>query len=448
MNGMGRTQYAVWGIILMAVKQVLDRAIAAWFHRPWTFASYWLRIAEIRRVPGPDRGFVICLALTSLPFAIAGVLLTIRRLRTIGWPNWLVVLFFVPGVNVMFFLLLLVVPDRERSAPRHTLPPPGRLQRYMPEGGFGSAVASIIVTALLACVLALFPIRILGTYGWGVFAAIPFTQGLVAAVLYGLAGNRTVGQSVVVALLALLLTGAILVAFAVEGMLCLLMAIPLALPLSILGAVVGHSVIVSSSNPRERIAMMCLPVLFFSPAVAGLETRLETQAPVFAVRTSIVVNAPPAVVWRHVVSFSDLPAPKEWLFRSGIAYPMRARIEGRGAGAIRYCEFSTGPFVEPIETWNEPELLQFSVTHNPEPMREMTPYAAIHPPHLNGFLVSRRGQFALKPLAGDRTMLEGTTWYQHHLWPAAYWRIWSDQIIHRIHLRVLDHIRNLSENSR
>ena len=39
--------------------------------------------------------------------------------------------------------------------------------------------------------------------------------------------------------------------------------------------------------------------------------------------------------------------------RAGLAYPMRARIEGSGPGAVRYCEFSTGPFVEPIVTWDE-----------------------------------------------------------------------------------------------
>ena len=40
------------------------------------------------------------------------------------------------------------------------------------------------------------------------------------------------------------------------------------------------------------------------------------------------------------------------------------------------------------------------------------------------------------------TRLEGTTWYQHGLWPSQYWRLWSDAIIHKIHLRVLRHIRD------
>jgi len=48
-------------------------------------------------------------------------------------------------------------------------------------------------------------------------------------------------------------------------------------------------------------------------------------------------------------------------------------------------------------------------------------------------------------LADGHTLLEGTTRYQHGLWPAEYRRWWSDAIIHRIHLRVLTHIRALAE---
>jgi len=146
-----------------------------------------------------------------------------------------------------------------------------------------------------------------------------------------------------------------------------------------------------------------------------------------------------------VVAFSEIPAPQEWMFRAGIAYPIRAEMLGTGVGAERHCVFSTGAFVEPIQVWDEPRLLKFSVTSNPAPMEEWTPYSHIEPPHLHGFLESEGGQFLLTPLPNGGTRLEGTTWYKHGLWPAAYWRVWSDAIIHRIHLRVLLHIRDEAE---
>jgi hypothetical protein len=63
-------------------------------------------------------------------------------------------------------------------------------------------------------------------------------------------------------------------------------------------------------------------------------------------------------------------------------------------------------------------------------------------------MVSKRGQFRLTRLENGHTLLEGTTWYQHGLWPGGYWRLWSDAIIHRIHLRVLEHVRELAEKEK
>jgi hypothetical protein len=152
-------------------------------------------------------------------------------------------------------------------------------------------------------------------------------------------------------------------------------------------------------------------------------------------------------VWQQVVAFAEIPPPTELLFRSGIAYPIRAEISGRGVGAVRRCMFSTGPFVEPVKVWDEPRLLKFGVTSNPAPLNELTPYGHIEARHLHGYFVSQEGQFMLTVLPNGATRLEGTTWYRNAIWPSLYWRIWSDYIIHRIHLRVLVHIKNEAESN-
>ena len=167
--------------------------------------------------------------------------------------------------------------------------------------------------------------------------------------------------------------------------------------------------------------------------------------PLYAVKTSIVINANPEKVWSHVVSFSQLPPPTERMFKTGIAYPIRAEIHGQGVGAVRHCVFSTGEFVEPITVWDEPRLLAFNVTAQPRAMEELSLYSDLRPPHLENYLISQHGQFELKSLPDGTTLLEGTTWYQNRFWPAPYWHLWSDYIIHGIHERVLLHIKSLAE---
>jgi hypothetical protein len=182
-------------------------------------------------------------------------------------------------------------------------------------------------------------------------------------------------------------------------------------------------------------------VLLFTPTFTGVERIANLKPETFVVKSSIEINAPPEAVWKEVVTFREIPPPKEVIFRAGIAYPRCAEITGHGVGAVRRCVFSTGAFVEPIEVWDEPRLLKFSVAENPAPMKELSPYANMEPAHLRGYFVSHEGQFLLTPLPGGRTRLEGTTWYSHTIRPETYWHLWSDYIIHRIHMRVLEHIK-------
>lgn len=274
-------------------------------------------------------------------------------------------------------------------------------------------------------------------YALGLFVLLPVCIGVVAALLANSLDGQRRGKTV--ALLTLLAAAVILTAIMIEGVICLLMAAPLAIPLALLGVAIGNSI----RNPKHALA----PALLLAPLLGGVETQLLNHPALRSVETIVDIQAPPETVWRHVIEFPDLPQPHEWYFQAGIAYPLRARIEGRGPGATRYCEFSTGPFVEPITTWDEPRLLAFRVTSNPEPMRELSPYD-IHPAHLHGWFDSRRGQFRLEPLPNGGTRLHGTTWYTQRLQPEPYWSMWTDAIIQRIHQRVLGHIREVSEGDR
>ena len=181
-----------------------------------------------------------------------------------------------------------------------------------------------------------------------------------------------------------------------------------------------------------------------APLLAGLDRARGTTA-LYDVDDSVSIEAPAATVWHNVVSFSALAPPTEALFRLGIAYPRRARIEGTGPGAIRRCEFSTGTFVEPITRWEAPRRLSFDITAQPVPLRELSPYGRIEPPHLVGYFRARRGEFRLADLPGGRTLLTGSTWYELDIEPRAYWAVYAHAIVSAIHRRVLGHIKRLSE---
>ena len=444
-----RGTYAVIGFVGFAVKHNLDRAVAFAFHRTWGLFNYWVPLHgknSITHLGRADAVFVETLVAVALPFIWIGVAQTMKRLRSAGLPPLLVVLFFLPFLNLVFFLLLCLVPERESQVQIRTTGQDGPIARFLPESALGSAAVSLLFTVPVGLGISLYGTHVLTQYGWGLFVALPFAMGITAAVIYGLRQPRSLGGCVGVACLSNLLLGLALLAVAVEGVFCLVMAMPLALPLAALGGACGY--VVQRQRWIHSGAPAFLSLLFlFVPGLQWTEHRVAAPAPVFVVRSAIDIQAPPEKVWQQVVAFTQIPPPEEWMFRAGIAYPIRAEMIGTGPGAERHCVFSTGAFVEPIQIWDEPRQLKFSVTSNPPPMEEWTPYAHIEPPHLHGFLLSEGGQFLLTPLPHGGTRLEGTTWYRHGLWPVDYWKLWSDAIIHRIHMRVLRHIKDEAEKT-
>jgi uncharacterized membrane protein YhaH (DUF805 family) len=460
--------YLLVGLLLTAAKIAIDHTVAdRFFGRTWTPWRYVFpgELLSLENLPREDRNYYVTMAAIALPFVIIGVNLTYRRLRDAGLPVWLVPLFFLPlPFNVIFFLVLAAWPSRSAAtaAALKELPgdaepakkellfidpeTPGRFGALLPENDMACGAVAILLTIPITLVLGILSVGVFSNYGWGLFVGIPFVMPMLAVMTYGQRKPRSVGACLSLGLSWLMTAFLALVIFAFEGVVCLVLLMPLAIPIVLAGALTGYLAQLVPWTLRSPGAFLLL--LASLPTMIGAEGLAQRTPPLFPVTTSVEVDAPPAVVWEHVVTFSELPPPDDWLFRTGVAYPVRATIEGRGPGAVRRCEFSTGAFVEPIEVWDEPRLLSFSVTSSPPPMKEWSPFADIHPPHLENYLVSRQGEFRLTPLPGGRTRLEGTTWYRHTMWPAAYWKIWSDGIIRRIHLQVLRHVKRLAEADR
>lgn len=313
-----------------------------------------------------------------------------------------------------------------------TLPDNDRRRKYIAIG----------ITTVLAGLLTLWGIYSIREYGIALFVLTPLFIGATSTILYGLKGRITKEQAFHIGLLSLGIFTVGLLVFAIEGIICVVMAVPIVVPLTLLGSLLGYA-LVKRAPDNTTIAMLIL--IGAIPTMAFYEK--EHKPAVTSVTTSIEIHADPHTVWRNIIEFPQLAEPTELLFTMGIAYPIDAKIQGTGIGATRYCNFTTGRFVEPITVWDEPRLLQFAVAEQPEPMKELS-FWDIDAPHLHDYFVSTQGQFKLTPLPNGNTLVEGTTWYYHNIKPAFYWQLWSNYIIHKIHNRVLVHIKNNAENNK
>jgi uncharacterized membrane protein YhaH (DUF805 family) len=430
-------RFLLLGFTLFACKYAAD-AFVAW----QVFRVRWLPWHYL--MPGSVSGglvtysFYAVLGSMAVPFLWLGVSLTLRRLRTLRRSPWLALLFFVPIFNLVFFFLIA------RDAAAATMP---LVAQEPPKYGSvrGLLIASIALVPAAMASIAL-GTKLLGNYGWGLFVSVPYIVGFVSAAIYNRGRVPKAGESATVGLAAILVVGLGLLGFGIEGIVCLAMAAPMVAPFAMLGGATAAYCAKHGWRTPESPSGVVAGLLLMPLLMVG-EHQLKLNPVEYKVVSAVVVHAPRQRVWNELVAFSEIPPPTEPLFRAGVAYPLCARIQGHGVGATRYCVFSTGAFVEPIEVWQEPELLRFGVKQQPQSMRELSPFE-IRPRHVREeYFRATRGQFRLVSQPDGSTLLEGTTWYTLRYWPASYWKLWSDTIVHRIHLRVLDHIRSEAEHS-
>ena len=307
-----RRAYLQSGAALMLLKYTVDSSVVwAFAGRWWTPLGYldpvWaLRQQVLRDAPG---WVAPALVVWTLPFLWIGVSLTLRRAVDAGRSPWWCLLFFVPLVNYATMLWLATQPSRPITAGAAPSPGDARLRLRAGLMGVGAALAITIPTVLIGVYLR-------RQYSAGLFLGTPFSIGYISAYVFNAHQAQSERHTLQVALLAVTLAGGAMLVFALEGAVCIAMAFPLAALVALPGAVLGRAVALRSVAPLPRASLGAL----LAPVVVLVSPG--QRAPSHEVVTVIEVNAPPAVVWRHVVSFPSLAPAREWPFRAGVAAPI------------------------------------------------------------------------------------------------------------------------------
>ncbi|MGB7622492.1 MAG: hypothetical protein WBN92_09105 [Terriglobia bacterium] len=372
-----RAQYAFLGCLLFLVKTHLDWGVARLvFHKPWN--SPWMAVRhyyflgdtynsmEALILQEGELAFHLTLLVLALPFMLAGLSLTTKRLNALKTHPWMLILFFIPFVQLLFFgLLAAIPPDRTLKWVEGRRQQGDWLSPYLPKSRYLAAIAAGGLTAAFGIITVFYSTHFLRIYGGFLFVGLPFCLGFLSSLLYSPVNEATYKADIGVAMGGLAVVALLLLLFSIEGLFCLVMAAPLGIPLVVVGVLCARAIKRPLYKEKGRAVAS---ILLFLPGLMGIESSTHLKPQEWAVSSSVVINAPAEKVWNTVVAFPEIPAPQEFLFRIGISYPTRATIEGRGPGALRRCRFNTGDFVEPITQWQEPELLAFDVISQPQPM--------------------------------------------------------------------------------
>jgi len=260
------------------------------------------------------------------------------------------------------------------------------------------------------------------------FVIVPLIMGIISAWFWrdlGMKGKYYTGYSLINGLIVILLS----YFFLSEGYICLIIVSPLVFGFVISGAFIGRAMFRKKNNTLNVSVFALLVFVFVTDSVS--EHRYENM-----VSDTMVINAPTSEVWKHVVAYDRIKQEnKYWLFKIGMPSPVQTTVDGFYEGAARKCIFSNGyVFDEKMVIYQPEKNLTFDITHQPKD------------PEIMGHIDILKGQFLLKDNGNGTTTLVGNSWYRLYVFPTWYYDIWAESITRNVHLRVMDHIKELSEH--
>lgn len=187
---------------------------------------------------------------------------------------------------------------------------------------------------------------------------VPFLIG-VWTVARRPAAYRSVGSAMLMpwAPTTLFLGGTALLA--IEGSICIVMAMPIFLALASFGGLIGHFAVRAIPSPGTSAAFLLLPLC------TGLyEQGLPLPDAIEESSTTIHIAAPPERIWRLINDAQGI-TPAEmadgWAWRIGVPYPLEAVTVGGDDGRVRKLRWDKGVhFDEPILDWQVDRYIRWS----------------------------------------------------------------------------------------
>jgi hypothetical protein len=259
------------------------------------------------------------------------------------------------------------------------------------------------------------------------FIIVPILMGIISAWYWKdleLRSRLSAQYSFLNSLLAVFLSSV----FLGEGFICLLIGSPLIFGFMCLGTYIGRKMFKKNNNELNMSIIVLLLFLFIADSAS--EHNYENE-----VTDKITINASPDKIWKNVVAFEPIrQKPNYWLFRIGMPSPIATTVTGYYKGAGRKCIFSNGyVFGEKIVTYYRDKDFTFDIIDQPRD------------PEIMNHIDILRGQFLLHDNGNGTTTLTGNSWYKLYVFPTWYYDIWAQSITRNVHLRVMQHIKQLSE---
>lgn len=230
----------------------------------------------------------------------------------------------------------------------------------------------------------------------------------------------------------------------IEGLICIIMSLPITLPLASLGG------IVSGLNDRRSLrkhgsTTLCLAVIPLF--VSAIEMQQNVPLSVRTVETQILIHAPASVVWDNVKTvraISHAELRPSWTHRMGLPLPVAATLDHEGVGGVRDASFEGGlTFIETINEWQPLKRLGFTIAADTAhiPATTLDEHVTIGGPYFDVLY----GEYWLEPREGGDTLLHLSSQERLSTDFNFYAGLWTDAVMRDLQHSILQVVKQRCE---
>jgi len=241
-------------------------------------------------------------------------------------------------------------------------------------------------------------------YGLSFFVFLPFILGY-------LLGKSVVKRASLIGLIfSLVVFFLLLIAGGLEGMVCILMAMPLVIIAALIGVLIKNAI---SKNKKETkpdniIKKSIIPLFIFLGVSFGEKQLTKFDKEVISVKSEIVLPYSTLEVYEAIKSFDTLIADKPFLMKIDLPIPNKCILEKEEVGGLRTCYFSGGTITERITELEKAKVLRMDVIDYKLTGRK--------------WLGFKEAIYYFDKLGQDSCKLTRITTYTSELMPRFYWQ--------------------------
>lgn len=258
-------------------------------------------------------------------------------------------------------------------------------------------------------------------YGWVIFFLLPFCAGL----LTGFVSLHRLGWAGLA--LACLIFFLLLLIGQLEGFICVLMSLPLIVPIILLGRWISILIARSIKKESQRMSISLAPLFLFLLGWYTEQNSPEQPEAIEEVSTHISLPVSSLQAYHAIKSVDTLDAELPLLMKIDLPIPQKCILEEEVVGGLRTCYFEGGTITERITRLEPGKVLAMDVIDYQLTGRK--------------WLGFKEAIYLFDSLGPNQCQVTRITTYSSRLYPRFYWQPLEEIGIQQEHEFVLANLK-------